>query len=194
MYIYKTTNLVNGKIYIGQSHYNDSKYLGSGLLILKAIKKYGRTNFRKDILVPNIHSKELMDKLEIAYINLYDARNHKVGYNIAIGGNNIMKGRKHSQVSINKMKESTKGCVPWNKGMTGGTIKENHRENIRKSLLGKRSRAAKLTDNEVLQIKYLLFNTILRQNKIADIYKVSKNTITAIKQGRTYSDIKVFVL
>jgi len=38
MYIYKTTNLINGKIYVGQTTIEDPNYLGSGLLIMKAIK------------------------------------------------------------------------------------------------------------------------------------------------------------
>lgn len=38
--IYKTTNLITGKCYIGQ-HYTDADdgYLGSGILILLSIKK-----------------------------------------------------------------------------------------------------------------------------------------------------------
>jgi hypothetical protein len=49
-YIYKTTNLINGKIYIGKrSHENPEKdrYLGSGRVLIQAIKKYGRENFKK---------------------------------------------------------------------------------------------------------------------------------------------------
>ena len=41
MIIYKTTNLVNGKIYIGQDSNNNPNYYGSGTLLHKAIKKYG---------------------------------------------------------------------------------------------------------------------------------------------------------
>ena len=50
-YIYLTTNLVNGKKYIGQ-HNGSIKddYLGSGVLLVKAIKKYGKENFKKEIL------------------------------------------------------------------------------------------------------------------------------------------------
>lgn len=50
-YIYMTTNLINGKKYIGQhkGKVNDS-YLGSGTTITKAIQKYGKENFKKDIL------------------------------------------------------------------------------------------------------------------------------------------------
>lgn len=52
-YIYKTTNLINGKIYIGKrSHDNPEKdkYLGSGKWLKRSINKHGRDNFKKDIL------------------------------------------------------------------------------------------------------------------------------------------------
>lgn len=50
--IYKTTNLINNKFYIGM-HQTDNiqdRYLGSGKTLLKAIRKYGRKNFKKEIL------------------------------------------------------------------------------------------------------------------------------------------------
>ena len=42
MIIYKTKNLVNNKIYIGQDKNNNPKYLGSGLILNRSIKKYGK--------------------------------------------------------------------------------------------------------------------------------------------------------
>jgi len=45
--IYLTTNLLNGKIYIGQSVKNDPYYLGGGKNLKRSIKKYGRSNFVK---------------------------------------------------------------------------------------------------------------------------------------------------
>ena len=50
-YVYQITNLINNKKYIGKhsGELNDS-YLGSGENIKNAIKKYGKENFRKDIL------------------------------------------------------------------------------------------------------------------------------------------------
>ena len=50
MIIYKTTNLINNKIYIGQDSRNNPYYYGSGTIITLAIKKYGKNNFKKEIL------------------------------------------------------------------------------------------------------------------------------------------------
>lgn len=88
-YIYKITNLINGKIYIGQRKYNKThkEYLGSGKLIKKAIEKYGKENFKKEILIEYNNSEEA-NELEKYYIKLYDSRNPNIGYNIAEGGNN----------------------------------------------------------------------------------------------------------
>ena len=46
-YIYKTTNKINNKSYIGQhtaKQFEPEKYIGSGSLLLKAVSKYGREN------------------------------------------------------------------------------------------------------------------------------------------------------
>ena len=84
--IYKTTCSINHKIYIGQSKHNKSWYLGSGKLLLKAIKKYGKESFRKEILIEGDFSKEELDSLEIRYISEFQSTDKKLGYNIERGG------------------------------------------------------------------------------------------------------------
>jgi len=63
MVVYLTTNLINGKKYIGMDSNNNPKYIGSGTLILKAIKKYGKENFKKEILeyCSSIYEMELKE-------------------------------------------------------------------------------------------------------------------------------------
>mgnify|MGYP001145122316 CR=1 FL=1 len=92
MFIYKTTNLINGKIYIGQKFTltNYNTYLGSGELLKKAIKKYGKENFKREIIEDNITNKETLNEREIWWINYYDSTNLEIGYNLAKGGRGTM--------------------------------------------------------------------------------------------------------
>lgn len=85
-YIYMTTNLINGKKYIGKhkGELNDS-YLGSGTLLLRAIKKYGKENFKKEILYISKDEKENSIK-EKEFIKKYNAVNREDFYNIHEGG------------------------------------------------------------------------------------------------------------
>ena len=85
MVIYKTTNLINGKIYIGKDVINNKNYLGSGLLIKKSIKKYGRTNFKKEILETCSTLEELSSR-EKYWILEFKSTDRKIGYNITDGG------------------------------------------------------------------------------------------------------------
>lgn len=62
--IYKTTNNVNGKFYVGVHKTNNlnDNYLGSGIAIKAAIKIHGRKNFSREILYVFKTSKEAYDK------------------------------------------------------------------------------------------------------------------------------------
>ena len=84
--IYRTTCKVNGKIYIGQSKHNDPNYLGSGVLIKLAIKKYGKNSFYKEILFQGDVQQKEIDNLEIKFINEHKSNDLTKGYNIEKGG------------------------------------------------------------------------------------------------------------
>lgn len=85
-YIYKTTNLINNKIYVGQhlSTKFDRSYYGSGIYIKKALNKYGRHNFKVEILewAKDIESLNI---LEIEYISKL-CKSKKKSYNRALDG------------------------------------------------------------------------------------------------------------
>jgi len=103
MIIYKTTNLINGKSYVGQSKYNnDEKYLGSELLLKKAIKKYGKKSFIKETIEWCL-TKEELDEKETFYIKFYNTLIPN-GYNISIGGNRDFHNDETSQKISNKLK------------------------------------------------------------------------------------------
>lgn len=87
-YIYLTTNLVNGKQYIGQ-HYGkiDDDYVGSGSLLKKAIAKYGKNNFKKEVL-EICDGYDSANKAERKWIEYYNAVYDDQFYNIAEGGYN----------------------------------------------------------------------------------------------------------
>jgi hypothetical protein len=85
MIIYKTTNKLTGKIYIGQDKNNNPSYYGSGKKIQSAIKKYGKENFVKEIL-EECFDENHMNEREIYWIAFYDSQNRKTGYNISEGG------------------------------------------------------------------------------------------------------------
>ena len=85
MKIYKVTNIITNKWYIGKVVKDYPAYLGSGVAIRNAIKKYGKTAFQKEIL-EECHSKEHLNEREKYWINLTNAVNDPMSYNLASGG------------------------------------------------------------------------------------------------------------
>ena len=85
--VYKTTNKINGKFYIGQhkTAYIEDEYIGSGSLLKRAIKKYGIENFETEVL-ELCQSKESLNEKEIYWIDKLNATNKNIAYNISKGG------------------------------------------------------------------------------------------------------------
>jgi len=105
MIIYKTTNTINNKTYIGQDSHNNPKYFGSGTNLKLAIKKYGKENFTK-IILEKCETKEQLNEREIYWIDKLEP-----DYNITKGGDNggWNLGKHHSEESKIKMSENRKG-------------------------------------------------------------------------------------
>lgn len=85
-YLYKITNLINNKIYIGihSTENIDDGYMGSGKRIKAAIQKYGIDNFSKEILsyYPSLDEALIAEKETVTE----DFCKRADTYNIAIGG------------------------------------------------------------------------------------------------------------
>lgn len=193
-YIYKITNLVNNKQYIGQhaSEIFDKKYFGSGKLLIKAIQKYGKENFKVDI-IEWCNSQEQLDKQEIYWISYYDAVNSDNFYNLAIGGScGNRKGskfsaeaKKHcseahkkenlSEKTLKRMSESHKGLPSPNKGKK---LSKEHKEKISKSCKNMSKEARSKIS------KSLLGNTRRRGKTLSD---ETKQKLSIAGKGRKHS-------
>ena len=97
-YIYLVRNKINGKQYIGQKHSDVfiPEYLGSGVYLKRAVKKYGKENFEHINILEWCETKDLLDKAEQKWIDAYDAVNSPEFYNLAKGGIGTVAGSKHS--------------------------------------------------------------------------------------------------
>jgi len=163
MWIYKITNEINGKGYIGKSkrpekrmqeHFNRRKY--ENFAIHHAIKKYGKDNFRFEIIAET--TKEEVDELEIKLIAEHKTFITEHGYNETRGGDGgIMSEDVRKKISETLKRKYANGEIKipekseegrrriseakmgnsWNKGRV---FTEEHRKNLSKSSKGKKKR------------------------------------------------------
>lgn len=128
-YIYKITNLINGKIYIGKHSSNkiDDTYMGSGKIIKRAEQKYGLNNFIKNIIAYT-DNEAALNFLERLYIKKYKSKDLSIGYNLTDGGDGTLGisrsgkdhwnyGRHLSDETKRKISETNKGHMSPRKGI-----------------------------------------------------------------------------
>lgn len=112
-YIYKVTNLINGKIYIGQTTLGfDERYHGGihsthNKHLKRAIEKYGVDNFLVEKEYDHAMTKEDLDRLEIFYIKEFKSTDPNFGYNKTTGGGSYT----FTQEVKNKISQAKKGTI-----------------------------------------------------------------------------------
>lgn len=172
-FIYKTTNNVNGKMYIGKRTYDkDGKwatYLGSGILIRRAIQKYGEENFSRDILQV-CKDKDELNSSEKYWIDYYNATQSDMFYNISSGGDggNTIAGYTSEQLIDYKERKSVIHKITSAKGEdSGGAI---------------------LTEKEVKEIIQMILDGKY-DDEISDDYDVAISTVQDIRHHRTWKEL-----
>jgi group I intron endonuclease len=208
--IYITTNTINGKKYIGLDSKCSDSYLGSGILIKEAIKKYGKSNFEKNILAEtdNIYYANILERLFIAK---FDAVNSDNFYNLSYGGE-FISGRAHSVDTIIKISKSKKknyinnDILRYNVGSAnrGKRIPETTKlaliqantgrqmSDLTKSKIGERARIRYKTEGLVYPS---LINTMtgeiiesgINLSTLADRIGVSKGNLSQLIKGKRLS-------
>ena len=181
--IYKATNKVNGKVYIGQTtkslqirkaahirNHTQKQY--DGLVFYKAMKKYNPENFEWETIEKALSKKEINEK-EVYWISHYKA-NEKGGYNMTAGGHGV-KSYKVTKEGIQRRKDV------FNKMWANG-----HAATVQR---GEEHASAKLKNVDVRKIVDLLIEGKLKDGEIATKLSVSPGIISSIKLGKAWNHI-----
>lgn len=207
MIIYKTVNLLNGKIYIGKDSKNDPNYYGSGLILKQSIEKHGIENFRKEILEECANQENLCER-EIFWIGYFNSQDRNVGYNIADGGlggdtrthhpnreelnkahsewmigNNPMKGTKRTEEQISKWRNSY--FLIDRKGENNPNYGSKRTDETKESISKRRKEYwASLSDEQKME----LCKKISLANSGRELSHEHKQKISDALKGREFSE------
>lgn len=108
--IYKITNMINNKVYIGQSsnierRWKEHKSYSSSRHLRASMNLYGIDSFKFEII--EIVPPYMLDVRERYWISYYDSMNQNCGYNETIGGES-QRGWNHSEHSKSLMSKKAK--------------------------------------------------------------------------------------
>jgi hypothetical protein len=183
MEVYVTVNKLNNKKYIGKLISKGPHYLGSGVHLTRAIKKYGKDNFER-ITLEKVDSKELLAERERYWIEYYDAVNSTEYYNMKEGGDG---GWDHlTKDVIDKRTEERYGKVltPPDKAVIGKLLKKYK---INDEFVGTKKECL-----EYLQMDNSTFHRYLNGKtsgyKWKDLKVVCLTNITYLIEGKSYSN------
>lgn len=108
MVIYITTNLINGKKYLGKDSKNREHYLGSGKYLKMSIKKYGRENFKKEV-IEHCKNLEELNRREVYWLKKLKCKTDMRYYNVIDTYTPCRQGKPLTEEHRQKISESRKG-------------------------------------------------------------------------------------
>ncbi len=194
--IYKITNLINNKFYIGSSSdlkkrlYEHRRELNLGVHANKHLQsawnKYGEENFKFEIIetIENASctNKYLRD-LETKYIQESKCYEDSIGYNFIPGGIGTL-NLPCSEEKKKKISKANKGKKAWNKGVS---MSEEQKEKLREINRVKRGKPI-----DIYSITGEYLETLGSVKEVVEKYKVAKNTITDSCKNRRASKKYIF--
>ncbi len=194
--IYCITNNINNKKYIGQTRrsldrrWKEHCWVDNNQLITRAINKYGKENFSKEI-IEKCNKHKLNDR-EIYWISFYDTFNGE-GYNTHKGGLTLGEGEDHPRTGQKtpdeikeKMRKTLKenGTLELRQGENhpyyGKTHSEEIREKMSRNISKAKRKKSKFSKKQSIKIIKEYFETNITQRKLANKYKTSITTIGKI--------------
>lgn len=115
--VYKTTNSVNGKFYIGshQTTNLEDGYLGSGRVLKKAIRKYGKQKFSR-VIIANCIDAKIMRSVETQLVGYSITKFGRQCYNRSFSGTGAMLGSDNSFYGKTHTPETRKRIAEGHKG------------------------------------------------------------------------------
>jgi len=193
--IYKYTNIINGKSYIGKTnnprarHKFHSKADGSSPHFHAAISKYKFESFEKQVLMENIPTNEMACAWEIYLIAQYDSTN--TGYNITKGGEGgghikydeeAIKQLLLDDCSHREASEKYNISFSYIRKLRSNNELYPHLERLQEYQKGF---VRKITESEVVMI----LNDHGDKQELAERYGVKLSTIDDIRLGRTWKQL-----
>ena len=173
--IYKVTNTINNKSYIGCTRFTleerKKKHLTDyNLAAFKhrkfyaALNEYGEDSFTWEVIETASDKPEAIER-EKYWIRFCNSCRH--GYNANTGGSGT-NGYTYSPEQLKVMSDKKLGLYA-----------------------GSKSVLSKLNEHNVYIIKKLLSTGVMKQTEIANLYNVDSTTINAIKAGRTWRHVTI---
>ena len=160
-------------------------YIGSGKRFKYAKKKYGKYNFKREILFAFDNKQDMIDK-EVELVN-EDVVNDEMSYNMEKGGKGAKPGKENHRWGI-KHTEKTKRKIGL--AQKGRKHSKQTKQKQSKMKQGEKSSTSKLTEKDVIEIRN---NHQLWQwggvTQIAKKYNITKATISDIKHNKTWKHI-----